>query len=207
MLAVMYLFNALDRSNLGNARTDTLEEDLGMSGNQYLVRGWLFAPGNPSLTRIAHPDVLLCDFLWLRLARQHAYQEDRASYHVTLNDGWVVSRSQKNAKTITHGTTGGPPPSYRLLRTTGRDFWHAGSSWVSSRQASWLVCYSHSGNSLSNELQALFTFSPPSTNATSLRFVSASSMVQQQLQVPSAASSPLECFRWTTTSPVGNGSS
>ena len=63
VLAVMYLFNALDRSNLGNARTDTLEEDLGMSGNQYLVRGRLLAPSSPSLTRIAHPDVLLCDFL------------------------------------------------------------------------------------------------------------------------------------------------
>jgi len=32
----MYLFNALDKSNLGNAKTAGLEKDLGMSGtNQY----------------------------------------------------------------------------------------------------------------------------------------------------------------------------
>jgi hypothetical protein len=36
ILAVMYLFNALDKSNLGNAKTAGLEKDLGMKGtNQY----------------------------------------------------------------------------------------------------------------------------------------------------------------------------
>ena len=36
ILAVMYLFNALDKSNLGNAKTAGLENDLGMKGtNQY----------------------------------------------------------------------------------------------------------------------------------------------------------------------------
>jgi hypothetical protein len=35
MLAVMYLFNALDKGNLGNAKTDGMEKDLGFKGNQY----------------------------------------------------------------------------------------------------------------------------------------------------------------------------
>jgi MFS family permease len=36
VLAVMYLFNSLDKSNLGNAKTAGLEESLGMAGtNQY----------------------------------------------------------------------------------------------------------------------------------------------------------------------------
>jgi sugar phosphate permease len=35
MLAVMYLFNALDKGNLGNAKTDGMEKDLGFVGNQY----------------------------------------------------------------------------------------------------------------------------------------------------------------------------
>ncbi|KAL2008988.1 hypothetical protein VTN00DRAFT_7182 [Thermoascus crustaceus] len=34
-LAVMYLFNSLDRSNLGNAKTAGLAEDLNLKGNQY----------------------------------------------------------------------------------------------------------------------------------------------------------------------------
>lgn len=34
----MYLFNALDKANLGNAKTNGLEKDLGMSGtNQYNI--------------------------------------------------------------------------------------------------------------------------------------------------------------------------
>lgn len=38
LLALMYLFNALDKANLGNAKTDDLEEDLGMEGtNQYSI--------------------------------------------------------------------------------------------------------------------------------------------------------------------------
>lgn len=35
MLAVMYLFNALDKGNLGNAKTDGMDKDLGFKGNQY----------------------------------------------------------------------------------------------------------------------------------------------------------------------------
>ncbi|KAJ6592796.1 major facilitator superfamily domain-containing protein [Mycena capillaripes] len=35
MLFFMYLFSALDRGNLSNAKTDTLEKDLGLKGNQY----------------------------------------------------------------------------------------------------------------------------------------------------------------------------
>lgn len=36
VLAIMYLFNSLDKSNLGNAKTAGLEADLGMKGtNQY----------------------------------------------------------------------------------------------------------------------------------------------------------------------------
>lgn len=35
VLAVMYLFNSLDKSNLGNAKTAGLEESLGLVGNDY----------------------------------------------------------------------------------------------------------------------------------------------------------------------------
>ena len=35
VLAVMYLFNSLDKSNLGNAKTAGLEKTLGLKGNQY----------------------------------------------------------------------------------------------------------------------------------------------------------------------------
>lgn len=34
-LALLYLLSFLDRTNIGNARLDTLEADLGMSGLQY----------------------------------------------------------------------------------------------------------------------------------------------------------------------------
>ncbi|KAM5379639.1 hypothetical protein ACJZ2D_003833 [Fusarium nematophilum] len=34
-LSLMYFFNAVDRSNLGNAKTDGLEEDLNFKGNEY----------------------------------------------------------------------------------------------------------------------------------------------------------------------------
>ncbi|KAE8842895.1 hypothetical protein HRS9139_02192 [Pyrenophora teres f. teres] len=37
ILAVMYLFNSLDKSNLGNAKTDGMDKDLGFKGNQYNV--------------------------------------------------------------------------------------------------------------------------------------------------------------------------
>ncbi|KAF7596105.1 hypothetical protein BBP40_003367 [Aspergillus hancockii] len=35
VLSLMYFFNSLDRSNLGNAKTDGLEQDLHLVGNQY----------------------------------------------------------------------------------------------------------------------------------------------------------------------------
>jgi len=37
VLAIMYLFNALDKGNLGNAKTAGLERDLGFKGNQYNI--------------------------------------------------------------------------------------------------------------------------------------------------------------------------
>ncbi|KAK9474434.1 major facilitator superfamily domain-containing protein [Dipodascopsis tothii] len=37
VLSIMYLFNSLDKSNLGNAKTDGLEADLGLVGNQYNI--------------------------------------------------------------------------------------------------------------------------------------------------------------------------
>lgn len=37
VLAVMYLFNSLDKSNLGNAKTAGLEKSLNLTGNQYNV--------------------------------------------------------------------------------------------------------------------------------------------------------------------------
>ncbi|KAK3117198.1 hypothetical protein LTR53_001702 [Teratosphaeriaceae sp. CCFEE 6253] len=37
LLAVMYLFNALDKSNLGNSKTAGLEKDLGMKDNDYNI--------------------------------------------------------------------------------------------------------------------------------------------------------------------------
>lgn len=33
----MYFFNSLDRSNLGNAKTDGLDTDLHLRGNQYSI--------------------------------------------------------------------------------------------------------------------------------------------------------------------------
>jgi MFS family permease len=46
VLAIMYLFNSLDKSNLGNAKTNGLESSLGMSGtNQYnLILSIFFIP-------------------------------------------------------------------------------------------------------------------------------------------------------------------
>lgn len=38
----MYFFNAVDRSNLGNAKTDGLDTDLGFVGNQYSLLILLF---------------------------------------------------------------------------------------------------------------------------------------------------------------------
>ena len=45
VLAVMYLFNALDKSNLGNAKTAGLTEDLHFHGNQYnIILSVFFVP-------------------------------------------------------------------------------------------------------------------------------------------------------------------
>ncbi|KPM39235.1 putative transporter [Neonectria ditissima] len=41
-LSLMYFFNAVDRSNLGNAKTDGLEEDLNFRGNEYSLLILLF---------------------------------------------------------------------------------------------------------------------------------------------------------------------
>lgn len=37
VLALMYLFNALDKGNLGNAKTAKFDIDLGFKGNQYNI--------------------------------------------------------------------------------------------------------------------------------------------------------------------------
>lgn len=37
LLAIMYLFNSIDKSNLGNAKTDGLTKDLHFKGNQYNI--------------------------------------------------------------------------------------------------------------------------------------------------------------------------
>lgn len=41
-LTLMYFFNSVDRSNLGNAKTDGLEEDLNFKGNEYSLLILLF---------------------------------------------------------------------------------------------------------------------------------------------------------------------
>ena len=45
VLAVMYLFNSLDKSNLGNAKTAGLEKTLGLHGDQYnIILSVFFVP-------------------------------------------------------------------------------------------------------------------------------------------------------------------
>ena len=45
VLAVMYLFNSLDKSNLGNAKTAGLEKTLGLKGDQYnIILSVFFVP-------------------------------------------------------------------------------------------------------------------------------------------------------------------
>jgi MFS family permease len=45
VLAVMYLFNSLDKSNVGNAKTAGLEKSLNLKGNQYnLILSIFFIP-------------------------------------------------------------------------------------------------------------------------------------------------------------------
>tara|TARA_R110002003_G_scaffold206_2_gene15753 strand:- start:3124 stop:3570 length:447 start_codon:yes stop_codon:yes gene_type:complete len=41
-LSIMYFFNAVDRSNLGNAKTDGMDIDLGFTGEQYSLLILLF---------------------------------------------------------------------------------------------------------------------------------------------------------------------
>lgn len=45
VLAIMYLFHSLDKSNLGNAKTASLEKTLGLRGNQYnIILSVFFVP-------------------------------------------------------------------------------------------------------------------------------------------------------------------
>ncbi|KAI4212899.1 MAG: hypothetical protein LQ351_004424, partial [Letrouitia transgressa] len=45
VLAVMYLFNSLDKSNLGNAKTAGLEKTLGLKGHDYnIILSVFFVP-------------------------------------------------------------------------------------------------------------------------------------------------------------------
>ena len=45
VLAIMYLFNSLDKSNLGNAKTDGLETTLNLTGDQYnIILSVFFVP-------------------------------------------------------------------------------------------------------------------------------------------------------------------
>ncbi len=60
LLAVMYLFNSLDKSNLGNAKTAGLEADLGLVGTQY----------NTILSVFFVPYVLTAPFLGI-LGKKH----------------------------------------------------------------------------------------------------------------------------------------
>ncbi|EXJ85474.1 hypothetical protein A1O1_05838 [Capronia coronata CBS 617.96] len=72
MLAVMYLFNSLDRSNMGNAQTDGLSRDLHLKGNQYnLVLTFyyvffvIFGPASGMVTkkvtaRYSLPGMMMC---------------------------------------------------------------------------------------------------------------------------------------------------
>ena len=41
-LSLMYFFNSVDRSNLGNAKTDGMDKDLGFTGEQYSLLILLF---------------------------------------------------------------------------------------------------------------------------------------------------------------------
>jgi hypothetical protein len=41
-LSLMYFFNSVDRSNLGNAKTDGMDVDLGFKGEQYSLLILLF---------------------------------------------------------------------------------------------------------------------------------------------------------------------
>lgn len=41
-LSIMYFFNSVDRSNLGNAKTDGMDKDLGFTGEQYSLLILLF---------------------------------------------------------------------------------------------------------------------------------------------------------------------
>jgi hypothetical protein len=57
VLALMYLFNALDKGNLGNAKTDNMEKDLHFKSNQYnIILSVFYVPyvlGAPPI--VSHP--------------------------------------------------------------------------------------------------------------------------------------------------------
>ena len=57
VLALMYLFNALDKGNLGNAKTDHMDTDLGFKGNQYnIILSVFYVPyvlGAPPIVSLA----------------------------------------------------------------------------------------------------------------------------------------------------------
>lgn len=73
MLYILYMLSYLDRINIGNARIEGLENDLGMVGNDYNIALQVFfipyilleVPSNILLRRIAPPTWLsFIMFLW-----------------------------------------------------------------------------------------------------------------------------------------------
>ena len=73
MLYILYMLSYLDRINIGNARIQGLEKDLGMVGNDYNIALQVFfvpyilleVPSNILLRRIAPPTWLsFIMFLW-----------------------------------------------------------------------------------------------------------------------------------------------
>lgn len=87
ILSCMYLFNAIDRSNLGNARTDTLLEDLHMTGAQYSVsRSYSRQCATFTHTAIAHLGSLLRHILRLRCPRKYAAEKIHGQNHAPFDD-------------------------------------------------------------------------------------------------------------------------
>lgn len=87
VLSFMYLSNAIDRSNLGNAKTDALLEDLNMTGAQYSVSGF-----RPQLRIMSanwctiHAGPLLRHILWLRRASQYVSEKIHGEDHAFFDD-------------------------------------------------------------------------------------------------------------------------
>lgn len=86
ILSFMYLFNAIDRSNLGNAKTDTLLKDLEMTNTQYSVRLRAFMKSFTTDEMTAHIGLVLRDFLWIRCTRQHASEKINGQNHAANDD-------------------------------------------------------------------------------------------------------------------------